>query len=116
MSDTRKRELRDLLARHRAKGLSQAKIAGEAGVSQPLVSLAATGKLVAETIKVKKLFEYLLVDGPPSVAQTEPDGNAVDFFLKDALDRLTDGSVDGDIRLVRLLNAIAGIRLRTGQP
>ena len=114
MSDTRKRELRALLARRCAEGMTQAGIAGEAGVSQPLVSQAMAGRLVAETQKVTRLFEYLVAGGPLPPTWNDMAESDASPRLRDALTMLTDGSPDGDLRLARLLDAIAAIRLRAG--
>jgi hypothetical protein len=78
-----------------------------------LVSQAATGKLVAETDKVRRLFEYLSGAVPLIPAHTSQPVEDLDGHLRDALSRLSDGSSEGDMRLVRLLDAIVGIRLRT---
>lgn len=112
MSDDLRREMQTLLVRMKTAGETQERIAAAAGVRQPLVSLAGKGKLVERTRSVERLFEYLRATAPDAPGSTEPlpVTRDLDPRLVEALMRLSDGSADGNARLVGLLKAIAAVR------
>ncbi|MEG9504098.1 MAG: hypothetical protein MIN69_19935 [Methylorubrum extorquens] len=109
MSPAFRGELQALLARKVSEGVPQRTIASEAGVRQPMVSLAMRGSLIEKTESVTSLFEYLSrsVEVPP---RDERISRTLDPRLADALARLSDGSPDGDARLASVLEAIAALR------
>ncbi|MRI57130.1 hypothetical protein D8770_24710 [Methylobacterium sp. DB1607] len=114
MNDERRHLLRSLLLRHLEQGRTLTEIARAAGVSQPLASKAKEGRLVAETARVTKLFEFLSAGVAPMRVAPYETGDACDE-LGQALRLLTDGSVEGDLRLAEMLQAIAKVRMRSGR-
>ena len=112
MNYERRHLLRSLLLRHLEQGRTLSEIAREAGVSQPMASKAKEGRLVAETARVAKLFEFLTAGLAPIPVAPYGPGDAGDE-LGQALRSLTDGSVEGDLRLTELLEAIAKVRMRS---
>lgn len=86
----------------------------ELGVSQPFVSLALHGRLVARTAKVDRLFEYLGVerDDPATPASGTGRSGRAPLGIRglaapvDALLALSDGTSEQDGLLLDLLDAV----------
>lgn len=103
MHDDARAKVRQLLAQN---GLSQAKLAERAGISQSTVSRALHGSSQRHGRARSKLFTYaqnqettegiLAEDGPKRVVK--------------AFDRIWDGTDAHAAAIVKILNALAGLR------